>query len=100
MVFTDGTQEVCYILNNDIMAKRLKVQYSEDVKTFWISYYRIQTIVESKSQKDVTDEFIQILPKTPIQEQRKSGLGAGAIIAISIMGTVMFFLLLGAMASD
>lgn len=102
IVFSDRTEAVCYILNNDTISKRLNLQYENDVRRRWVSYYQIQAIIEYKSQKDVTDEFIQISPiiqPTPSMQREKAEMSPGGIVLLAIAGTVMFLLLLSALVS-
>lgn len=102
VVFGDNAEAICYIVNNDPISKRLQLQYENDVKRWWISYFQIRTIVEYGSQKDVTDEFIQISPiiqPAPIIQKEKAQMSPGTIVFVAIAGTVVFLLVLGAVAS-
>lgn len=96
IMFADGTEAVCYILNNDSISKRLNLQYENDVRRWWVSYYQIRSIVDAQSQKNVTGEFIQLssMADSTVQKETEKSDGffrnmmliTAAVIIIMLLG--------------
>jgi len=100
ILFNSGNQSVCYIINNDSVSKRLEIQYENSVQKVWVSYFQIKAIIDPISNRDVTDQFIlsSTIDTSP-RQQIKREMSSGEIIFISIAGTIMALLVLGALAS-
>lgn len=92
IVFSDGSEDIYYIVNNDPFSKRLQIQRENDVKQKWISYYRISRIVDSRSQKDVTEKFIKFSPRHHEYEAISKATGD---IVIAVVAALLLFALFG-----
>jgi hypothetical protein len=94
IIFTDGTKNPCYILENDPITKRLKIQCENKVETGWLSYYSVKAIIEASSQKDVTDEFIQPSVKK-IESRATIGVDSSVYtyLAISFVAALVFYII-------
>ncbi len=111
IILNDGTEILCAIITNDPQGRRLQFQEQDKPELVWLSYYKIKAIVEESTQLDVTGQFVNTPPLSTIPREQPApqsepapvvvnkGMGSGAVIAVSILGTIVALVIIGALAN-
>ena len=108
LMMVDNTEIKCNIIENDFPMKRLRILNVETQEEQWVSTLRIKAVIDQESQIDVTKSIIseEALQQEPLPQAQQpqpakqdKGMGAGATIAIAILGTIAALVLLGAIAN-
>ena len=95
IILNDNTEKIAKILHNDSITKRLQIQTENDIRKEWISYHRIQAIIELESQKDMTDQFIRNTKAQTIKVQlQESAHSEAMIVVLSFVSLISLYLIL------
>jgi hypothetical protein len=111
ILLTDGTDLYGTIVANDTDGRRIQVMDRGQPDLRWISWHRVKAIVEEGTEVDVTNKYVLAMPlstvpaethATPPAQQpapAHQGMGSGTTIALSILGTIVLLVVIGALAS-